>query len=98
MAGDLTAKLKSSGLDPDSADQLLLMRYPGDRKQTRRADLAKVSCIIAIAGDTRKDFDELFEYLVNPEAALALELLIGQGWFLIPPVIAQAEPQSLSNP
>ncbi|MDJ0642902.1 MAG: hypothetical protein QNJ15_08800 [Erythrobacter sp.] len=91
MAGDIRAALKNSGLDPDAADQLLLMRYPGDRKQTRRADLAKVSCIIAIAGDTRNDFDELFEYLVNPEAALALELLIGQGWFLVPPAIAPAD-------
>ncbi len=70
------------------------MRYPGDRKQTRRDDLAKVSCVIAIAGDSRSDFNELFEYLVNPEAALALELLIGQGWFLIPPALTQTSSQT----
>ncbi|QUL37539.1 hypothetical protein [Erythrobacter sp. JK5] len=94
MAGDIRLALKQTGLDPESRDELLLMRYPGDRKQTRRADLAKSSCIIAIAGDTREDFDELFEYLVNPEAALALELLIGQGWFLIPPAIVANDPIS----
>ena len=83
-AGDVRAALKSSGLDPEAADELLLMRYPADRKQTRREDLAASSCLLAIAGDTREDFDELYDYLVNPEAALALELLIGDGWFLLP--------------
>ncbi len=95
MAGDVRVALTKSGLDPEGNDQLLLMRYPGDRKQTRREDLAKTSCVIAIAGDTRKDFDELFEYLVNPEAALALELLIGQGWFLIPPAITWTDVSTL---
>jgi len=70
------------------------MRYPGDRKQTRRDDLANVSCVIAIAGDSRTDFNELFEYLVKPEAALALELLIGQGWFLIPQALTQPSSQT----
>jgi len=93
-ADGVRVALKRSGLDPDNTDQLLLMRYPGDRKQTRRDDLAKVSCIIAIAGDSRSDFDELFEYLVNPEAALALELLIGQGWFLIPPALTDPVSQT----
>ncbi|MEM8724910.1 MAG: hypothetical protein AAGE86_05230 [Pseudomonadota bacterium] len=93
-AGNIRVALKQSGLDPDNKDRLLLMRYPGDRKQTRRRDLAKTSCVIAIAGDARTDFDELFEYLVNPEAALALELLIGQGWFLIPPALAPTSSQT----
>lgn len=87
-AGDLRVALTSSGLDPEARDALLLMRYPGDRKQTRRNDLAAASCLIAIAGDERADFDELFGYLVNPEAALGLELLIGDGWFLVPSFIA----------
>ncbi len=83
-AGDIRSALKSSGLDPDNADQLLLMRYPGDRKQTRREELAESSCLLAIAGDDRADFDELFDYLANPDAALGLELLIDNGWFLMP--------------
>lgn len=94
VADQIRAALKQSGLDPEAKDQLLLMRYPGDRKQTRRNDLAKTSCIIAIAGDIRKDFDELFGYLVNPEAALGLELLIGDGWFIVPPALIAAPSQT----
>ncbi|MGB3470244.1 MAG: hypothetical protein WBA51_05430 [Erythrobacter sp.] len=88
-AGDVRVALKESGLDPSGKDTLLMMRYPGDRKQTRREDLAASSCLIAIAGDERRDFDELFAYLVNPEAALGLELLIGDGWFLVPRLVAR---------
>ncbi|WP_291134269.1 hypothetical protein [Erythrobacter sp.] len=83
-AGALREALAEAGLDPDGDDTLLLMRYPGDRKQTRREDLAARTCLVAIAGDEREDFDELYAYLVNPEAALGLELLIGDGWFLVP--------------
>jgi hypothetical protein len=85
-AGAVREALAASGLDPEGADRLLLMRYPGDRKQTRRQDLAASACLVAIAGDARSDFDELYDYLVNPEAALGLELLIGDGWFLVPPL------------
>lgn len=83
-AGALREALAKAKLDPDGNDTLLLMRYPGDRKQTRREDLAARTCLVAIAGDERGDFDELYDYLVNPEAALGLELLIGDGWFLVP--------------
>ncbi len=93
-AGDVRVALKESALDPEGKDTLLLMRYPGDRKQTRREDLAASSCLIAIAGDERRDFDELFAYLVNPEAALGLELLIGDGWFLVPDLVAPANSQT----
>jgi hypothetical protein len=86
QAGDIREALQRSGLDPQSRDRLILMRYPSDRKQTRRTELAGEACLIAIAGDHREDFDELYEYLVKPEAALGLERLIGDGWFLVPPV------------
>ena len=39
MAGDVRLALKDSGLDAEGNDQLLLMRYPGDRKQTRQGQL-----------------------------------------------------------
>ncbi|TRD11557.1 hypothetical protein FGU71_06580 [Erythrobacter insulae] len=77
------AALTRSGLDPDAQDTLLLMRYPGDRKQTRRKEFASETCLIAIAGDNRRDFDELYDYLSNREAAFRLEKLINNGWFLI---------------
>lgn len=75
--------LTKSGLDPDAEDTLLLMRYPGDRKQTRRKEFAAETCLIAIAGDRRADFDELYDYLTNRNAAIELEALINNGWFLI---------------
>lgn len=75
--------LSRSGLDPQAEDTLLLMRYPDDRKQTRRKEFAEETCLIAIAGDRRSDFDELYDYLTNRDAALELEALINNGWFLI---------------
>ncbi len=88
-AGKVRRALHASGLDPEKSDNLLLMRYQADRKQTRRGELSETHCIVAIAGDTRSDFDELYDYLLKPEAAFALEPIIGNGWFLIPPVLGQ---------
>jgi hypothetical protein len=39
--------------------------------------------VLAIAGDGREDFDDLYLHLRNSAAALQLESLLGQGWFLI---------------
>lgn len=85
--------LSDSGLDPQGEDQLLLLRYPGDRKQTRRKQLALETCLLAIAGDQRSDFDELYDFLNNPDAALELNRLMNNGWFLITPA-----PQSQTSP
>lgn len=83
-AGAIRRALIASGLDPEGRDELALLRYPEERKQTRRDDLSKELCIVAIAGDERGDFDELFQYLKNPAVAASLDALIGKGWFLIP--------------
>lgn len=89
-AADIRTALFQSGLDPLGADELLLIRNSDERKQTRRDELARNSCLIAIAGDTRSDFHELFDYLLNASDAAALEPLIGEGWFLIPtPLLAE---------
>jgi hypothetical protein len=97
IADQMRDALIRSGLDPQSQDQLLLMRYPDDRKQTRRKDLAQQACLIAIAGDQRSDFDELYDYLVNPDAAVTLEPMFGNGWFLISQPQASATPISNSQ-
>lgn len=76
--------LRFSGLDLNNDDRILLVRTPDDRKQTLREELSQISCLVAIAGDNRSDFDELYDYLKNPADAQALEPLIGDGWFLIP--------------
>lgn len=81
---DVANVLRASGLDPDAKDQLLLVRNPEDRKQQLREQANEDVCIVAIAGDQRGDFDELFDFLRDPDSALGLELMMGNGWFLTP--------------
>jgi hypothetical protein len=83
-AGAIRKALVASGLDPQGRDGLLLMRNADDRKQARRKELAETHCLLAIGGDTRSDFDELYLYLKEETAAQPLEELIGAGWFLTP--------------
>lgn len=90
----ITRALRYSGLDLNNEDRVLLLRGEDDRKQTLREELSQISCLIAIAGDTRSDFDELYDYLKNPADAQSLEPLIGDGWFLIPqPLISAGSEQ-----
>ena len=81
---DVANVLRASGLDPEGRDQLLLVRNPEDRKQQLREQANEDVCIVAIAGDQRSDFDELFDFLRDPDSALGLELMMGNGWFLTP--------------
>ena len=90
VAGTLRARLRETGLDPAARDGLLLMRRAEDRKQLRRKELSQTHCVVAIAGDQRSDFDELFAYLKDPEAATELDVLLGDGWFLVPQAVAGA--------
>jgi len=86
QAGKIHSALRASNLDPDGTDQLLLVRGTDERKQTNRAAAAKDWCIIAIAGDRRADFDEVFDYLRDPDGPLAQTLAanLEAGWFLAP--------------
>jgi hypothetical protein len=83
--------LLASGLDPTGRDPLLLVRKEGDRKQTLRWEANFDVCVVAIAGDRRGDFDELFDYLRDPKTAVGLEGLIGSGWFVAPAPFGPAE-------
>jgi hypothetical protein len=85
-AGDVAVALRSSGLDPTGEDQLLLIRGADDRKQLLRENANDDVCVVAIAGDKRGDFDELFDYLRNPDAAVGLYPMMDNGWFLVPPL------------
>jgi len=89
--GAVRTALEIAGLDLRGQDIVSLRRDPEDRKQARKESLAATSCIIAIAGDAKPDFDERFQYLRNPEAGAALETAIGDGWFLIDPVFPVAK-------
>lgn len=76
-------RLVASGLDPDSRDSIYVERYPGETKQARRESIGQTSCIIAVAGDERADFDDLYNYLIDYSNARALEPMLGSGWFII---------------
>lgn len=91
FAEPLRDTLAQANLDPQGADQLVLMRSLDDRKQTRREALSNSHCLIAILGDTRHDFDELYLYLKHPDAAIGLEPMIGEGWFLLPDLAGPSE-------
>ncbi len=83
-AGTIRARLLEAGLDPTGRDPLFVQRYPGELKQARRRALLETHCLLAIAGDDRRDFDDLYLYLLDPASALSLEAMIGDRWFLIP--------------
>lgn len=86
-AGTLRKRLTETELDPTTDDGILLMRRAEDRKQLRRKELSQTHCVVAILGDERSDFDELYDYLKDPAAASELEALIGSGWFLVPTLL-----------
>ncbi|MFC4256112.1 hypothetical protein GRI97_11715 [Altererythrobacter xixiisoli] len=77
--------LRKSGLDPAGRDPILLARNDGERKQMLRVQANEDVCVIAMAGDQRSDFDELFDFLQNPGERTPLDSMIGNGWFLAPP-------------
>jgi hypothetical protein len=87
QSGSLRAALEQAGLDPRGQDIISLRRDEADTKAQRRNNLAGITCIVAIAGDERADFDERIKYLRSPEAGAGLEPLIGDGWFLIEPLL-----------
>jgi hypothetical protein len=85
---DVAAALQRTGLDPTGRDPILLTLGDGDRKQSLRQQAAESACVIAIAGDRREDFDELFGYLRDPAGAANFDTMIGSGWFLVPDALA----------
>jgi hypothetical protein len=88
QSGLLRTALEQSGLDPRGEDIISLRRDGDDSKYKRKENLAGITCIVAIAGDERPDFDERFLYLRTLEAGAGLEPVIGNGWFLIEPVLS----------
>lgn len=90
--GEVAGVLRATGLDPEGKDQLLLIRGPDDRKQVLREQATQDVCVVAIAGDQRSDFDELFDYLRDPAVAAGLDAMLGSGWFIAPPPLDGAAP------
>lgn len=90
--------LRASGLDPAGRDPILLVRNADERKQVLREEANQTVCVVAMAGDERGDFDELFDYLRDPRLATAYDAQLGSGWFLVPPLFGAAEPTSAITP
>ena len=90
--------LKTSGLDPTGIDPILLVRNEDERKQVLREEANETVCVVAIAGDRRSDFDELFDYLRDQRLATAYDGQIGAGWFLVPELFEAAAPVSAVAP
>lgn len=93
--GAIRTALEQSGLDPRGEDILILTSSDNDSKQEMRAAFAAATCLIAIAGNERGDFDERFGYLRNPADGAALDRLIGKTWFLIRNIFASP---TIGNP
>ena len=84
--------LRASGLDPTGRDPILLVRNEDERKQVLREQANETTCVIAIAGDRRADFDELFDYLRDPKQTTMYDSLLNSGWFMVPPLFAAPPP------
>lgn len=94
----IAALLRATGLDPSGRDTIVLTRTVSERKQERRADTAASHCILAIAGDRKADFDELYDYLRNPDFPIESDRMIGAGWFLAPQPLALADRPAAPQP
>jgi predicted secreted acid phosphatase len=90
--------LRASGLDPTGRDPILLVRNAEERKQVLREEANQTVCVVAMAGDERGDFDELFGYLRDPRLGTAYDAQLGSGWFLVPPLFGALEPGSAVAP
>jgi hypothetical protein len=81
-----------------SPDDLQLFGHgAGYRKQERRWQLARDHCVIAIAGDRKSDFDELYDYLRDPSYAIRLEAFTNRGWFLLPHPVTAVDSELLTQ-
>jgi hypothetical protein len=79
----------------NSDDLQLFGHNAGYRKQERRWQLARDHCVVAIAGDQRADFDELYQFLKDQDYAIRLEAYIGRRWFLLPHPVAAIDSEQL---
>jgi hypothetical protein len=88
------------GEEPALRDEdMLLLRDGKFSKQEQRWILARSYCVLAVAGDRKADFDELYDFLRVPDYAIRLEAFMDRGWFLLPhPVAALDSPLVKKEP
>jgi hypothetical protein len=81
---DDLARLRAGEIPLVGQGDIELYGWGGVSKQQHRKTLATSHCVLAIAGDQKADFDELFLYLRDPDYAIRLEAWTNRGWFLLP--------------
>jgi hypothetical protein len=93
----ITALLRE-GEEPVMRDEdIMLVGLPSNySKQERRQQLARDYCIVAIAGDRKSDFDELYDYLRDQSYAIRLEAYMDRGWFLLPHPVTAIDSERLA--
>lgn len=86
---NILAQLNPLGIVDDK--DFLSLHEQSERKQLQRQYIAATYCVISILGDTKADFDELFQYVRNPNQFIDLNALFGKGWFVqdIPNLISE---------
>jgi hypothetical protein len=77
---------------------LLFFGHPKFRKQEQRWRLSRDYCVVAIGGDRKSDFDELYEYLRDPDYAIRLDAFMNRGWFLTLPPAAAVDSELVAVP
>jgi hypothetical protein len=93
VAGTLDPLRQGANPAIKAEDLISLQEKNGLRKQERRWNLAQYYCITAVAGDEKSDFDELFDYLRNPDYAISLGKFWNRGWFVVPHPGSVAAPE-----
>lgn len=96
LLNDDLALLAAGENPPYRQGDIELFAWGGLTKQQQRHNLAASHCVLAIAGDRKSDFDELFDYLRDLDFAIRLEAWDNRGWFLLPypAAVAAANPSS----
>jgi hypothetical protein len=89
----IEAALNEAGLGPaEPGIQLWLKGERGlERKDLLRQVISRHYCVVAMAGDRKGDFADLYDYLRDPDAPAVrvLDPLFNAGWFMLPnPVVA----------
>jgi hypothetical protein len=85
---EILGPLRSGAFPAVKSDDLISFgAKKGKRKQERRWKLADDYCVVAVAGDTKSDFDELYDYLRDQSFAIRLDAFWNRGWFLLPPPV-----------
>ncbi len=78
------ARLNELGLDTSGRDPLYARMIDGDSKAARQQEIAQRYCVLAVAGDSRSDMVEGYDYLRSPELASAINGNWDAGWFVLP--------------